>query len=69
QGPSTGKEKVLRSVDANEGDARNIRVMGPVSVKRWHKLPNPPLIDDDSKLNQNRATSARCVANASIPLV
>ena len=68
QGPDTGTEKVLRSVDANEGDARNIRVMGPVSVKRWHKAPNPPLIDSDSKLNQNRNTSARCVANSQTPL-
>lgn len=68
QGPSTGKERVLRSVDANEGSARNIKFMGPVTVGRWHKLPNPPLIDDDSKLNQNRATSVRCVANSSQPL-
>ncbi|MGO1744641.1 MAG: formylglycine-generating enzyme family protein [Psychrobacter sp.] len=68
QGPSTGKEKVLRSVDANEGSARNIRVMGPVSVKRWHKFPDPPLILNDAGLNQNRETSARCVANTSVSL-
>ncbi|MGP9637503.1 formylglycine-generating enzyme family protein [Psychrobacter sp. AOP3-A1-26] len=68
QGPSTGKEKVLRSVDANEGDARNIRVMGPVSVKRWHKLPDPPLVKNNLRINQNRATSARCVANTSVSL-
>ena len=64
QGPKTGTEKVLRSVDANEGDAQNIKFMGPVTVSRWHKEPNPPLIDSDPKLNQNRNTSARCVANS-----
>ncbi|MBE0405317.1 SUMF1/EgtB/PvdO family nonheme iron enzyme [Psychrobacter sp. FME6] len=68
QGPSTGKERVLRSVDANEGSARNIRVMGAVSVKRWYKVPNPPLILNDAGLNQNRETSARCVANTSVSL-
>ena len=68
QGPLTGKEKVLRGVEANEGDARNIRAMGPVTVKRWHKLPDPPLLDNDAEINQNDDTSARCVANVTTPL-
>ncbi|MBE0443346.1 formylglycine-generating enzyme family protein [Psychrobacter sp. AOP7-D1-15] len=68
QGPSTGKEKVLRGVDANEGSARNIRVMGPVSVKRWQREPNPPLVKNNPRINQNRATSARCVANTPVSL-
>ena len=68
KGPSTGKEKVLRSIDANEGSARNIKFIGPVTIGRWHREPNPLLIDDDSKLNQNRTTSARCVANLSKPM-
>ncbi|MBE0443345.1 SUMF1/EgtB/PvdO family nonheme iron enzyme [Psychrobacter sp. FME13] len=68
QGPLTGEEKVLRGVEANEGDARNIRVMGPVSVKRWHKEPNPPLINNNVRINQNGDTTARCVANSTTPL-
>ncbi|MGP9599445.1 formylglycine-generating enzyme family protein [Psychrobacter sp. AOP42-A1-21] len=68
QGPLAGKEKVLRSVEANEGDASTIKLIGAVSVKRWHKVPNPPLLDNDAEINQNGDTSARCVANASSPL-
>ncbi|WP_201590637.1 formylglycine-generating enzyme family protein [Psychrobacter fozii] len=63
QGPKTGTEKVLRSVDANEGDAQNIKFMGPVTVSRWHKDPNPPLINNNVRINQNGDTTARCVAN------
>ncbi|MBE0443256.1 MULTISPECIES: formylglycine-generating enzyme family protein [unclassified Psychrobacter] len=64
QGPLAGKEKVLRSVEANEGDASTIKLIGAVSVKRWHKVPNPPLLDNDAEINQNGDTSARCVANS-----
>ncbi|MGP9506928.1 formylglycine-generating enzyme family protein [Psychrobacter sp. AOP7-C1-12] len=68
QGPLTGKEKVLRSVEANEGDASTIKLIGAVSVKRWHKVPNPPLVKNNPRINQNRATSARCVANTPVSL-
>lgn len=65
QGPETGTEKVLRGVDAGEGSAGNVHAGGSVTIKRFQKGPNPPLISDDPNLNQNRTTSARCVANFS----
>lgn len=68
QGPKTGEEKVLRGVDANEGDASTIKFIGAITIGRWHKEPNPPLLDNDSEINQNGDTSARCVANTPNPL-
>ena len=68
QGPETGTEKVLRGVDATEGSAGNVRAGGAVTIKRFQREPNPPLISDNSNINQNRATSARCVASLSKPM-
>ena len=64
QGPKTGTEKVVRSVYADWGDAQNIFANGSITLMRIKRLPNPPLIDDDPDLDQNRQTSARCVANS-----
>ncbi|WP_201575973.1 formylglycine-generating enzyme family protein [Psychrobacter immobilis] len=64
----TGIKKVLRSVDATEGSAGNVRAGGAVTIKRFQREPNPPLISNNSNINQNRATSARCVANLSKPM-
>ncbi len=64
QGPEIGTEKVLRGVAAGEGSASNIHAAGAHTVRRFQKEPNPPLISDDPNLNQNRTTSARCVANS-----
>ena len=63
QGPETGTEKVVRSVNADWGSAQNILANGSITIMRIKRLPNPPLIDDDPDLDQNRQTSARCVAN------
>ncbi|MGP5542847.1 formylglycine-generating enzyme family protein, partial [Psychrobacter celer] len=68
QGPKTGIRKVLRGVEANEGSAGNVHAGGAVTIKRFKKEPNPPLISDDPNLNQNRTTSARCVVNSSKPI-
>ncbi|WP_227430093.1 formylglycine-generating enzyme family protein [Psychrobacter sp. I-STPA6b] len=68
QGPATGTERVLRGVDANEGDASNIQAIGQTTTGRYKRAPNPPLIMNDPKLNQNVSTSARCVANSPQPL-
>ena len=64
KGPKTGTEKVVRSVNADWGDAQNVRANGSITIMRIKRLPNPPLIDDDPDLDQNRQTSARCVANS-----
>lgn len=64
QGPKTGTEKVVRSVYADWGDAQNILANGSITLMRIKRLPNPPLIDDDPGSDQNRQTSARCVANS-----
>ncbi|PKG36766.1 MULTISPECIES: formylglycine-generating enzyme family protein [Psychrobacter] len=63
QGPKTGTEKVLRGVTATEGSAGNVHAGGAVTVKRFQKEPNPPLISEDPNVNQNAFTSARCVIN------
>ena len=68
QGPETGTEKVLRGVEANEGSAGNVQAGGSVTIKRFQKEPNPLSIEDDSRINQNRSTSARCVANSIKPI-
>ncbi|MGP5543365.1 formylglycine-generating enzyme family protein [Psychrobacter celer] len=68
QGPETGTEKVLRGVEANEGSAGNVQAGGAVTIKRFQKEPNPLSIEDDSRINQNRSTSARCVANSIKPI-
>ncbi|WP_288998591.1 SUMF1/EgtB/PvdO family nonheme iron enzyme [uncultured Psychrobacter sp.] len=68
QGPKMGTEKVLRSIDANEGAANNVHAGGSVNVKRFQREPNPLLIDNNPKLNQNGNTSARCVTNLSKPM-
>ena len=68
KGPETGTEKVLRGVDAGEGSASNVHAAGAHTVRRFQKEPNPPLISDDPNLNQNRTTSARCVANSKTPI-
>ena len=68
QGSETGIKKVLRSVDATEGSAGNVRAGGAVTIKRFQREPNPPLISNNSNINQDRATSARCVANLSKPM-
>ena len=65
QGSETGTEKVLRGVTATEGSAGNVHAGGAVTIKRFQKQPNPPLISDDTNVNQNAFTSARCVANFS----
>ena len=63
QGPKTGTEKVVRSVNVEWGDAQNVRANGSITLMRIKRLPNPPLIDDNPRINPNRQTSARCVAN------
>ena len=64
QGPQTGTEKVLRSVDAEDGSAETQQVVGEITVGRFRKEPNPPLVANIDRINQNRNTSARCVANS-----
>lgn len=64
QGPKSGTEKVVRSLSTDEGSASNIKAIGPTTVLRSKRLPDPPLIDDDARMNQNRSTSARCVGNS-----
>lgn len=69
KGPETGTKKVVRSLSTGEGGADNIRMgIGPVTVLRTKRLPDPPLIDNDASMNQNGDTSARCVANSLKPL-
>ncbi|MBE0407713.1 formylglycine-generating enzyme family protein [Psychrobacter sp. AOP22-C1-22] len=69
KGPEIGTEKVVRSLSTGEGGADNIRLgIGPVTVLRSNRLPDPPLIDNDPRMNQNRNTSSRCVANSLKPL-
>jgi len=65
QGPKTGTEKVVRSVNADWGDAQNVLANGAITIMRIKRLPNPPLIDNNPRINPNRQTSARCVANSS----
>ena len=64
KGPDTGTEKVVRSVNADWGSARNILANGSITLMRIKRLPNPPLIDDDPDFDENRKTTARCVANS-----
>ncbi|WP_372862757.1 formylglycine-generating enzyme family protein [Psychrobacter sp.] len=64
QGPKTGTEKVLRSVNAEWGSAQNIQANGSITLMRIKRLPNPPLIEEAQDANQNAFTSARCVANS-----
>ncbi len=64
QGPKTGTEKVVRSVNADWGDAQNVRANGSITLMRIKRLPNPPLIEEAQDANQNAFTSARCVANS-----
>ena len=68
QGSDAGTEKVLRGVAAGEGSAGNVHAGSSVTVKRFQKEPNPPLISDDPNVNQNAFTSARCVINLSKPI-
>ena len=65
QGPKTGTEKVVRSVNADWGDAQNILANGSITIMRIKRLPNPPLIEEAQDANQHAFTSARCVANSS----
>lgn len=67
QGPKTGTEKVLRGVAAGEGSANNIHAGGAVTIKRFQSNPNPPLVANIDRINQNSKTSARCVSTNSIP--
>ena len=64
KGPKTGTEKVVRSVNADWGSARNILANGAITLMRIKRLPNPPLIENNPRINPNRQTSARCVANS-----
>ena len=64
QGPKTGTEKVVRSVNADWGDAQNVLANGAITIMRIKRLPNPPLIDNNPRINPNYQTSARCVANS-----
>ncbi|OLF41324.1 SUMF1/EgtB/PvdO family nonheme iron enzyme [Psychrobacter sp. Rd 27.2] len=68
QGPETGTEKVLRGVAAGEGSAHNQQVVGEITVGRFQSDPNPPLVMDIDRINQNSKTSARCVANSIKPI-
>ncbi|MGP5543367.1 formylglycine-generating enzyme family protein, partial [Psychrobacter celer] len=68
KGPKTGTEKVLRGVSAEDGSAENQQVVGEITVGRFQRVPNPPLISDDPNVNQNAFTSARCVINLSKPI-
>lgn len=68
QGPETGTEKVLRGVAAGEGSASNVHAAGAHTIRRFHRDPNPPLTSDDTNVNQNYDTSARCVANSKTPI-
>lgn len=68
QGPKTGTEKVLRGVSAEDGSAENQQIVGEITVGRFQSEPNPPLVMDIDRINQNSKTSARCVANSSKPM-
>ena len=69
QGPETGTEKVVRSVNADWGSARNVLANGSITIMRIKRLPTAP-VDEfskpeyEGKINYDYDTSARCVANS-----
>ncbi|MBE0407712.1 formylglycine-generating enzyme family protein [Psychrobacter sp. AOP22-C1-22] len=69
QGPKTGTEKVVRSVNADWGSAQNILANGSITLMRIKRLPTTPIDDSEKKEHEGKSnldysTSARCVANS-----
>ncbi|WP_372862754.1 formylglycine-generating enzyme family protein [Psychrobacter sp.] len=69
QGPKTGTEKVVRSVNADWGDAQNVLANGSITLMRIKRLPTAPVDEfekkeHEGKTNYDYSTSARCVANS-----
>ena len=70
KGPKTGTKKVVRSVNADWGDAQNVRANGSITIMRIKRLPTAPVDEfekqeNEGKTNYDYNTSARCVANSS----
>ena len=73
QGPKTGTEKVVRSVNVEWGDAQNILANGSITLMRIKRPPTAPIdefekAEDKGKSNYDYSTSARCVANSATAL-
>ncbi|WP_227523165.1 MULTISPECIES: formylglycine-generating enzyme family protein [Psychrobacter] len=69
QGPKTGTEKVVRSVNADWGSAQNIQANGSITIMRIKRLPTTPTDESEKKEHEGKSnydysTSARCVANS-----
>ena len=69
QGPDTGTEKVVRSVNADWGSARNVQANGSITLMRIKRLPTTPVNElakpeYEGKINYDYDMSARCVANS-----
>ena len=69
QGPETGTEKVVRSVNADWGSAQNIMANGSITIMRIKRLPTAPVDEfekkeHEGKSNNDYSTSARCVVNS-----